>query len=302
MDNFLRLISRLILARPYVTLAVLLVITVILGSGMTLRSVTPETAELLPKGSAVADALQQIDQLFGDADDVRIVTLLFRGDAMTPGGLNQMASLLKDIVREPDVRELLTPTDSVFAPSALVMSLLEVNNLEAVTQQDIDTLEGPPELLSILNAMTGTDADGTKVAVASIRLIDSGDDQVDVAERRIDAMASADEGPLRVSSISYIVIDDEGREYAETALAPLMGLALLLVAGLILLFMRTISDLLLTLGGLIISMIWIIGGEGWLGPNGLGITGAPNSLTGVVPIIVIGLTVDYAIQAVLALP
>ena len=298
MDNVLNLLSRLIVARPYVTLAVLLVMTVILGSGITLRSVTPETAELLPKGSAVADALEQIDELFGDADDVRIVTLLFRGDAMTPSGLNQMASLLEDIVREPDVGELLTPTNSVFAPSALVMSLLEVNNLEAVTQEDIDTLEGPPEVLSILDAMTGTDAEGAPVAVASIRLIDSGDDQVDVAERRIDAMASADEGPLRVSSISYIVIDDEGREYAETALGPLMGLALLLVAGLILLFMRTISDLLLTLGGLIISMVWIIGGEGWLGPNGLGITGAPNSLTGVVPIIVIGLTVDYAIQAV----
>ena len=45
-------------------------------------------------------------------------------------------------------------------------------------------------------------------------------------------------------------------------------------------------------------MIWIIGAEGWLGPNALGLTGPPNSLTAMVPIIVISLTVDYAIQTV----
>ena len=68
--------------------------------------------------------------------------------------------------------------------------------------------------------------------------------------------------------------------------------------ALILLFMRTFSDLLLTLAGLLISLIWIIGAEGWLGPNALGLTGPPNSLTTMVPIIVISLTVDYAIQIV----
>ena len=45
-------------------------------------------------------------------------------------------------------------------------------------------------------------------------------------------------------------------------------------------------------------MIWIVGAEGWLGPNALGLTGPPNSLTTMVPIIVISLTVDYAIQIV----
>ena len=62
--------------------------------------------------------------------------------------------------------------------------------------------------------------------------------------------------------------------------------------------MRTLSDLLLTLTGLALSLIWVIGAEGWLGPNALGLTGPPNSLTTMVPIIVISLTVDYAIQAV----
>ena len=298
MDNILSVLSRLVTARPYVTLAILLVVTVVLGAGGTLRAPFPEIAATLPKGSAVAEALEQIDERFGDAGDVRVVTLLFRGETMTPDGLGQMASLVGDIVSEPGVGELLAPAEPVVAPSALVMALLRVDGFESVTQAEIDTLFGPPEILAALDAMTGTDTDGTPVAVASIRLIDTGDERVEDAERRIDELASADEGLLRVSSISFVVIEDESREAAESGMAPLIGLALLLIAALILLFMRTISDLLLTLAGLLMSLIWIVGGEGWLGPNGLGLTGPPNSLTAMVPIIVIGLTVDYAIQAV----
>ena len=79
---------------------------------------------------------------------------------------------------------------------------------------------------------------------------------------------------------------------------PLIGLALLHIVVLILLFMRTLSDLLLTLVGLLFSLTWVIGAEGWLGPGALGLIGPPSSLTKMVPIIVISLTVDYAIQTV----
>ena len=298
MNNILAWLSRLVTARPWITLAVLLIATIVLGAGGTLRAPPPEFAATLPKGNAVAEALDQIDDLFGDSGDVRVVTLLFRGESMTPGGLGQMASLVEDIVSDPGVRELLTPTGPVIAPSALVMALLQVNDFETVTQAEIDNLRGHPELLAALDAMTGTDSDGTQVAVASVRLRDTGDERVVEAERRIDELALGDEGPLRVNSISYTVIEDESREATETGMAPLIGLAFLLIAALILLFMRAVSDLLLTLAGLMISLIWIMGAEGWLGPNGLGLTGPPNSLTAMVPIIVIGLTVDYAIQAV----
>ncbi len=298
MNDILGKVSRLITARPWITLAVLFIATVALGTGSALREPPPETAATLPEGSAVAEALVEIDELFGVSGDVRVVTLLFRGEALTPDGLAQMDALLGEAVAEPDVGELLAPTDPVFAPSVMVKALLRVESFDSVTQAEIDSLSGPPELLAALDAMTGTDSDGTRVAVASIRLRDTGDDRVADAERRIDELALADEGPLRVSSISYAVIEDESREATETGMVPLIGLALLLIAALILLFMRTFSDLLLTLGGLLMSLIWIVGAEGWVGPRGLGLTGPPNPLTSMVPIIAIGLTVDYAIQTV----
>ena len=101
-----------------------------------------------------------------------------------------------------------------------------------------------------------------------------------------------------MSSVSPVVVEDEYRKATEEGMAPLIGLALLLIAALLLVFLRTLSDLLRTLTGLFLSLIWIVGAEGWLGPNGLGLIGPPSSLTALAPIIVISLTVDYAIQAV----
>ncbi|MDE2940815.1 MAG: MMPL family transporter [Chloroflexota bacterium] len=298
MSDILGKLSRLVTVRPWVTLAVLLALTVLFASGASLREPPPELAATLPDGNPVAEALAEIEELFGESGDVRVVTLLFRGDALTPDGLAQMNALLGDIVSEPGVGELLAPADPIFAPSLLVMALLQVESFDSVTQADIDGLRGPPQLLAALDAFTGTDSDGTKVAVASVSLRDTGDEQVQEAERRVDALAKSDDGPLAVSTISYTVLEDESREATENGMGPLIGLALLLIAGFILIFWRTLTPLFLPLGGLFVALVCFLGGGGGGGPRGLGLTGPPNTLTSMVPIIVIGLTVDYAIQAV----
>ncbi|MYF79773.1 MAG: MMPL family transporter, partial [Chloroflexi bacterium] len=250
-----------------------------------------------PKGSSITKALTAIEESFGDSE-VRVVTLLFRGDALTPDGLSQMSALLGQIASDRQVSGLLSPVDPIFGPSMLVQAMLQVPNFDSVSQAQIDGVLGAPQISALLDATTGVDEDGTKVAIASVQLQNTGDDAVKDIERRINDLAIASEGPLAVSSMSFAVIEDEYIEGTETGVAPLIGLALLLIALLILLFMRTISDLVLTLVGLFVSIIWITGAEGWLGPNGLGIVAAPNPLSSMVPIIIIGLTVDYAIQAV----
>ena len=298
MNRALSRLRRLITTRPYLTLTILTAITLVLAIGMTKRAPPPETKATLPQGSAVAEALAEIDELFGDSGEANVVTLLFRGDALTPDGLSQMDNLMNGIVGDPSVRDLLAPADPVAAPSLLFKALLQSDDFRVVTQAEIDSTPRPPEIRAALDAMTGTDTDGTPVAIATVRLRDTGDERIDNAERKISGLAAGDEGPLRVSSVSSTVVEDEYKRATEEGMQPLVGLAFLLIAALVLLFMRTISDLLLTLAGLLLSMIWITGAEGWLGPNALGLTGPPNSLTTMVPIIVIGLTVDYAIQIV----
>ncbi len=292
--------SRLVTARPWITIGVLILVTVVLAAGVTRRAPPTEGSSLalLPPGNDVAAAVIEIEERFGAVGDVRVVTLVFRGEALTPGGLAQMDALLDAALGDADVTALLAPVDPVFAPSSLIGAALERDDLASLPQAEIDSLHSVPEIGAALSALTGTDDDGTPVAVATIRLLDSGDERVAEAEREIHALASGSEGPLGVSSISVTVIEDEYREATESGMAPLIGVALLLIAALIVLFLRSLADLLLTLLGLLFSLIWIIGAEGWLGPNALGWIGPPSSLTVMVPIMLISLSVDYAIQAV----
>ena len=158
-----------------------------------------------------------------------------------------------------------------------------MDGLESVTQAQIDSTRSAPGIQEALAALTGTDEDGTPVAVATIRLIDTDDERIQDAERTINELAAADDGPLRVSSVSPLVIEDAYKKATEEGTAPLIGLALLLIAALLLLFLRTPADLPLTLGGLLIALIWVIGAEGWLGPDALDLIGPPSSLTALVP-------------------
>ncbi len=299
MTGVLDRFSRLVTARPYITILVLLAITVGLGAGATQRAEPTEGAslEFLPPDSDYLVAVDELNQFFGEASEVNVVTLVFRGEAFTPAGLSQIDALVDEFIGDPEVARLLAPPNAIITPS-LLFEAAGISDFTSISQPEIDAVAGVPELAGAFAAMTGTDVDGTSVTVSTVRLSDTGDERVAEAERTINELAHASEGPLRVSSVSPIVVEDEYKEATESGMGPLIGLALLLVAALILLFMRSPSDLLLTLTGLIFSVTWIVGAEGWLGPNALGWIGPPSSLSSMVPIIMISLTVDYAIQAV----
>ena len=294
MSKTLGWLSWLVTVRPYITLIVLLIITVLLAVGATRRAPPTEGADVafLPPGHPIANATREIGDLFGDSGEVSVVTLLFRGEALTPGGLSQMAALIDDIAGDPSVGQVLASANSIVAPAPLIGAALQVDDFESITQAQIDSARQVPQIQGALAAMTGTDTDGTPVAIANIRLTDTSYEKIQDAERRISELAAGNEGPLRASSLSPVVVEDEYKKATEEGMAPLIGLALLL------LFTRALSDMLLTLTGLVFSIVWVVGVEGWLGPNALGLIGPPSSLTAMVPVIIISLTVDYAIQAV----
>lgn len=300
MNDVLGSLSRLVTARPWVTIGVLLIVTVILAAGADRRVPIVDGTDLalLPQDGPIVAAIEEINEHFEASGDVRLVTLVFRGESLTPEGLSQMSGLLGGIATDPDIAMLLTPTDAIISPAHLIQAALSVEDFESVSQAEIDAVSAAPEFAPIIGALTGTDVDGTSVAIATVRLRNTQDERVGDAERRIAEMATSHEGPLQVSSVSPVVVEDEYKQATEDGMAPLIGVALLLIAVLILLFLRTLSDLALALVGLLLSIIWVVGLEGWLGPGALGVIGPPNALTALVPIIIIGLTVDYAIQVV----
>ena len=144
MYKLLGWLSWLVTVRPYVTLLVLVITTVVLAMGATLREPPTKGNSLVQV--AAADVSEEIGELFRYSAEVSIVTLVFRGEALTPGGLSQMAALVDDIVRDPGVKELLAPADPVVAPASLIRALLRVDGFESVAQAEIDAVINAPEI------------------------------------------------------------------------------------------------------------------------------------------------------------
>ena len=303
MTRLLDAVSRLITAKPIVTLIVLLAVTLGLGAGFTRMAPQADNTAFLPDDSRVSAANGRIEELFGGSRDTISTTLLFRGDALTPEGLAQMDGALSQVISHPGVAPLLTGPNPVIAPTLIVAAALGTDDFASLTQQQIDqaTAQLP------MSRMVGTDTDGSQVAIATVRLVIDVDGDGDIeddadtlvsAELAIRQIVESSQGPLAGSSLSPSTLAEESQAATSSEMLLLMGLALAVIAILLLLFTRSIFDMALSMLGLVLTIVWVIGAQGWLGPNGLGVMGPPNPLTTMVPIMLIGLVVDYAIQTV----
>ncbi len=295
-------VSRLVTVRPWVTLAAFAVVTLILVAGSGFRAPVASNDSFLPSDSDVVRAMEEVEELFSANADVHPGFVVFRGEVLTNAGLAQMDGLLAQITSDPQISAVLPTGNPILAISPVVKQLLQTDDLGAVAQHEIDSaidqIRGTPQLAGLLGRTVGIDTDGTTVGVATIQLREIDPDQLRAAQLRVGEISGASQGPLAVSTVTLASIEAEFQEATTDRVMPLFGLALLVIALLTFLFMRSFSDLATTLIGILVSLMWIFGVEGWLGPNALGLIGPPNALTSMVPIILIGLTVDYSIQAV----
>ena len=299
-------LSWLVTVRPVVTLVVVAAITIALGAGIPQRAPQADNEIFLSDDSDVAVALSKIETLFGESAETSSVTLLFRGEVLTPEGLAQIDRVIERATSDARVADVLAAGDAVASPTEPLAAVLGVEGFPDTTQAELEEalerIRADGELAgerAALDALTGTDADGTSVAIATIRLRDPGDlETLVAAELAIHEITEEVEGPLAGRSVSEATIDEESDAATGSTMLRLMGVALLVIAALTFLFLRSPSDVLLTLAGLLVTVVWITGAQGWLGPNALGWIGPPNILTTMVPIMLIGLAVDYAIQTV----
>ena len=306
MSTILNALVALVTSRPRVTLAVLVAITILLASGMALRAPQADTSTFLPEDGDVAVALATIEERFGDAAQSAPTILLFRGDSLTPEGLDQIDRAIERVTMDARVAGLLAGSGAVVAPTQVVAQVLERDDFANLSQQAIDdALDQIAQVAdwaatrALLAALIGSDADGAPVAVATVRLHGSADTARRAqAELAMHEVVEDVEGPLLARSLSPATITEESAQATGSTMVRLMVVALVVIAVVTFLFTRSPSDLLLTMASLIVTIVWIVGAQGWLGPRALGVIGPPNALTSMVPVMLIGLAVDYAIQTV----
>jgi predicted RND superfamily exporter protein len=208
---------------------------------------------------------------------------------------------------------------------ALVVSSLSDEQFKKLYRDSSSQM--PPEFLAFASALlsnTYNEDETSATAGLAIVTIDSaliatefgGQSEAFIQQPRMeialsDALAEIEVGSVKVSGFSFgLLLGDEGDDFLAE-IGQLFGQAFLIILfvlayiffikprkgfGLVKSSRRTLSDLLLSLGAILLSIGWMQGAGTILGPGYLDIIGAPNQVSQIAPIILIGLGVDYAIH------
>ena len=187
----------------------------------------------------------------------------------------------------------------------------------------------PPEFQAFASALLSEKYDSenvTSTAGLAIITIDSariaedfgGSDGAFIEQPRMEVQLSEELNQIgsnyesiKVSGFSFgLLLGNDGDDFLEE-IGVLFGKAFLIILGVLayIFFIRprkgygffkssrrTISDLLLSLGTILLSIGWMQGMGALLGPGFLNVIGAPNQISQIAPILLIGLGVDYAIH------
>ena len=220
-----------------------------------------------------------------------------------------------------------------FAPVDFAKAFNPTLNVSAMSDEQFKQLynqansQMPPEFKAFAAALLSTtynEDETTASAGLAIVTIDSsmiveefgGSDGAFIEQPRMevalsDALSEISIGDIKVSGFSFgLLLGNEGDDFLQE-IGILFGQAFIIILvvlayiffirprkgfGILKSGRRTFSDLLLSLGAILLSIGWMQGAGTILGPGYLDIIGAPNQVSQIAPIILIGLGVDYAIH------
>ena len=220
-----------------------------------------------------------------------------------------------------------------FAPVDFAKAFNPTLNVSAMSDEQFKQLynqangQMPPDFKAFAAALLSSTYDEDKTTASAglaIVTIDSsliveefgGSDGAFIEQPRMevalsDALSEISIGDIKVSGFSFgLLLGNEGDDFLQE-IGILFGQAFIIILvvlayiffirprkgfGILKSGRRTFSDLLLSLGAILLSIGWMQGAGTILGPGYLDIIGAPNQVSQIAPIILIGLGVDYAIH------
>ena len=216
MSKVFEAFAEMVTARPRLALAALAFFAIALGSGMGIVGEQADNTVFLPGDSEVAQASDSLSDLFPDSAGLTGVTILHRGDTLTPAGLSQIDAVVAAVVADPAIAGRLAVTDPVVSLAAIYKQALGVGDLGAASQTQIDqattALSADESTSGALTRLSGQ-ANGEGLVISQIKLRELGDpDGLEASELLVAELVQGVEGPLEVRSLSSATINEESAE------------------------------------------------------------------------------------------
>jgi uncharacterized protein len=316
--RLLEMFARPATRHPVVVLVGLVAATIVLAGFASRLQVEVDLAGFADEDSALVVSLDRVRTEFGVAQGAIqvVVDAGPGGDVLSADPMravaqveDQVASALGDRVRvgsegDPAIRSL----------SGVVARALEDDGvvLSEATDEDVAGALGgllafEPQLARFISFERDLDIPRARATFVLVELEPelSEDDRAEAA-RELDALFSAFSarpaaggapgGDLRLFVFSTDLLLDGLLAEIEAEMPILLGLALVAVLVILVAIFRSVTDVIVGLVGLVMIVVWTLGLVSILGPEFLGLRGQFTQIGIVVPVLLVGLGIDYSVH------
>ena len=294
--------------RPWLKIGVVIAVTIFMLFGIaTLDSGESDGNEaFLPDGSELVEAQNRLTESFPQNSGLVSIQVIGRGTAaLEPAAVEGFINFIDAAADDAEVAPYLSSTGAVASYAHSYRSLTRMlqpspsASPEEVLELGLET-EATATLAQNLNDLLARDEFGSiigGIGIVTLRTEEGQEKLVNEAQLRIeDLTEEAEISDLSVRSLSAAKQTKESEDAQASSTVLLLALAMLVILVLLAIFYRSFSDVVISLVGLFVTIIWAFGFQQWLGPGGLGWVGPTSALIIMVPVILIGLCVDYALQ------
>ncbi len=303
MNMLLNGLRRTVTGRPGAVVLVILLITVLMGGLSTQGTVTSGSVNLSSDSEAALTA-EAIEARFGADTSATVSQVIVRADdVLSPEGLAAALSLRAQISSDPAIAAAIVADprggDGITTWADLVIGAAVSQGLDPTALDDttIDQLHAaslaslPPEQAAQFGQLASADFDTGMVIV----MLDTTDDEALLdAQLAFGDLVGTDGVEIRPFNLALLTA--ESQDAIEGQMGRLLGLAMLLIIGILIAINRNVVDVVSSFAGLIMAIVWMQGLGTLLGPGFLEITDGMGDMTMAIPILLIGLGVDYGIH------
>lgn len=311
MNALVRGTAALVTRFPAAVLVGLLAMTVALGVLASQQRFEADMTAFVPQGELRELERRIEDEFAGGEHQLQIIVDAGRGgDVFSPEGLAVAEAVEEAVVEHDEIADLLQTSGpmaggaviSYATPLAGRLQQMGVSPGEA-SQRFIDAARD--EALSSeqgqrVTALLSRDFDGEEArgGLVIVNLDpEAGWDELREAHLALaDAVEDVDTGFVDADAFSFVIVQENMEGGMEEDMPVLLGASFLLIMLILAVQFRRVSDVAIGVVGLLSAVVWMAGLSVLLGPDYLGITGPFSQIAMAVPVLLVGLGIDYSVH------
>ena len=313
MNFLLRRLASSVRSAPVAMIVVVVVLTAVFGALSTQGGEVSGGFDDFATDTPAAAASNEITRRFGGQTDGTLSQLAVvqeDGDVISPAVLADVQQVIVELSQDPAITDATVagpdqPVVTSYADPVLRAASAQDLDLASADDQAVDQLfrsamaQLPDEQASQLSVLLSTDAQDGDASGGLLLLTfaeDASEAELARAREVVDEATGTLDSGAELYTFDFEILSENANDAVMQDLSRLLGVAFLLIIVILAAIYRSVVDVLSSLVGLVFSIVWMQGAGVLLGPAYLGLTGGANQMAAAVPILLVGLGVDYGIH------